>query len=370
MKRPTKKIKVSVQKLRTESFNKLFRIATEDKGRLYVIEVLPKKHIKKVDVTCIVAAYNASRFIESSLGSAVKQDFDGNVEILISYDRGTTDDTISKIHQFLKKVELRDNYKIKIILHDYLTPFRDKIFSLEFAEGKYLTFLDFDNLIERNKLRTQIEYLHSHNMHFVFCNLKVIDEQGMLVREKFQRIPKNAGALYRIMFSNYVDLTATMFDRQFYTEYLIPSFNLIEDKFFDDTLEDYFIALVASATNNLNYLDVVLGSYRITTGSVTSHVTDRPDEKWYKRAMTNAVRLQKSLLAFNYVDAKLKLPKHINDITFVNSIDRNYHILMLSFPSGVHVSSKLRLPFRLLRIGLTATFASIKLVVLDLLNRF
>ena len=364
--------KQTIKKNKLDSLiTKLNKYKKTKENSIKLIEIENNK-FKNADVSCIIAAYNSEKFLGHSFKSLLNQDFSGNIEVIISYDNGTVDDTIKELVKLIKTSILPNNYKIKILLDPHLTIFRDKVLSLEVTNGRYLTFLDSDNIIDKDKIKDEFLYLEKGNLDFVFCDLNVIDENGKLLRDKFQKAPKNFGNLKRVLFSNYVDLTSTMLSREFYQQILSKSFNLLKNDFFDDTLEDYLILMIAASLKKVNYLKKTLGSYRIQSQSNTPHINANKkfDERWYLKSAKSTIAVNKSIIAFNYVNSKLHLTNKKIPIVFANQVGPDYNILNINFPSSFKINSLSRLPFRILRLSASALFSGLKLIFIDIFSRF
>lgn len=89
-----------------------------------------------------LSAYNVEQFIEQSIDSIINQTFQ-DFE-LICIDDGSTDNTLS----ILKKIEINDS-RIKVIskkINEGLAIARNE--SLKLAKGKYITFLDGDDIYD------------------------------------------------------------------------------------------------------------------------------------------------------------------------------------------------------------------------------
>ena len=363
-----------VQRIKKNELYKLRSILNKyrksNSNNINLIEIENKK-FKSTDVSCIIALYNSEKFLEHSFKSLLNQDFKGNIEVIISYDNGTSDETIKELLRLIKISELHNNYKIKILLHPHMTIFRDKVLSLKFTTGRYITFLDSDNIINKDKIKEEFIYLKKWNSDFVFCDLDVIDENGKLLRDNFQKVPKNFGDLNRVLFSNYVDLTSTMISRKFYKRCLLKSLNLLKNKFFDDTLEDYLILIIAASLKKVNYLNKKLGSYRIQNNSNTPHLNpdEKLDENWYLKAAKEAISLDKALIAFNYINSKFHFTSEKTTMFFANQIGPDYNIININFPSAFKIKSLSRLPLRIIKFSVSGIFSGIRLIVIEILSR-
>ena len=103
-------------------------------------------------VSIIIPTYNSSKYIEDALNSVITQDY-VNKEIII-VDDGSSDDTIAKLTPYLDE--------IKIIKQKNMGSGAARNNGLENSNGKYIAFLDSDDLWLPGKLSAQIEYLEEH----------------------------------------------------------------------------------------------------------------------------------------------------------------------------------------------------------------
>jgi len=105
-------------------------------------------------VSVIIATYNYAAFIAETLDSVKSQTYPDWECIII--DDGSTDNTVEAVRPFLN--DKRFSY----------TPQNNKGVSaarnsaLKRARGEYILFLDADDLIERDKLKSAVDFLDSH----------------------------------------------------------------------------------------------------------------------------------------------------------------------------------------------------------------
>lgn len=105
-----------------------------------------------VDISIYMTVYNASLYIEECIESALNQSFE-NFEFII-VDDGSIDDTVYKIEKFRnKKIKLFKNN------HDYIQSLN---LAIKQSNGKYLAKMDADDIMPKNRLLIQFNYLESH----------------------------------------------------------------------------------------------------------------------------------------------------------------------------------------------------------------
>ena len=123
-------------------------------------------------VSIIMPSYNAAKFIAASIQSVIGQTY-RNWELLIT-DDCSKDDTVKIVEQFLEK----DN-RIKLFSTGKNSgPACARNKSLENATGKYIAFLDSDDIWASNKLETQLKFMKEKNIAFSFSCYSTMKEDG------------------------------------------------------------------------------------------------------------------------------------------------------------------------------------------------
>jgi len=132
--------------------------------------------MKKPLVSVIMPAYNASLFITSSVQSIKDQTFK-NWELIIIND-GSTDNTL----EILKKIK---NRKIKIINQKKnIGPYKSINNHINKCKGKFIAFLDADDVSNNKRLKIQSDFLIKHkNFSLVGSNFKYIDSDGNFLKK-------------------------------------------------------------------------------------------------------------------------------------------------------------------------------------------
>lgn len=116
-------------------------------------------------ITIIIPYKNKINYIKKTLESALSQTYK-KFEIILIYDDSNIDDL-----KIIKKI-IKKNVKIKIIVNkkNYGAGLSRNI-GIKKAKGKYISFLDSDDIWDRNKLKIQMEFIKSKkNLNFVFSN--------------------------------------------------------------------------------------------------------------------------------------------------------------------------------------------------------
>lgn len=123
-------------------------------------------------VSIIIPVYNAEKFIEDTIKSVINQTYK-NWQLIIIDDH-STDSSVNIIKEFTK-----NNNKIKLIKlkkNNGVAIARNK--GINLAKGKYLCFLDADDLWHPEKLNKQISFMKKYNCPFSFTGYEFADITG------------------------------------------------------------------------------------------------------------------------------------------------------------------------------------------------
>lgn len=119
-------------------------------------------------VSVIMSAFNAERFIDSSIQSVLNQTY-SNIEFIIC-DDGSTDNTANIIKQY-------SNVRYIYQSNQGQGAGRNKASS--YASGKYLAFIDADDRWTPEKLDVQIKLFEKNiETAAVYCDMEIIDVNG------------------------------------------------------------------------------------------------------------------------------------------------------------------------------------------------
>lgn len=140
-------------------------------------------------VSIIVPVYNSERFINDTIRTVQEQTY-GNWELILVNDC-STDNSVSIIEKYVKE----DN-RIKLInLECNSGAAIARNTGIEQATGRYIAFLDADDLWMKDKLEKQIEFMKKNECAFSFTSYEYAKENGIGTGKK-------AKAPYKINYKN------------------------------------------------------------------------------------------------------------------------------------------------------------------------
>lgn len=121
-------------------------------------------------VSIISPSYNCEKFIGKTIDSVLAQTYE-NWELIIVDDRSTdnTDAVVAKYND--KRIKYLKNEK-----NSGAAVSRNK--ALREAKGRWIAFLDSDDLWLPQKLEKQIAFMEANDYHFSYTNYEEIDEDG------------------------------------------------------------------------------------------------------------------------------------------------------------------------------------------------
>ena len=124
-------------------------------------------------VSVIIPLYNSERLIEKTLDSVLSQTYK-NIEVLIVDDCSTDKsyDIVSRIAKNDKRVILLQN-KVNsgaAVARNY---------GLKKSKGRYIAYIDADDLWNSDKLEKQIKFMNENNIGFSCCAYNIINESGV-----------------------------------------------------------------------------------------------------------------------------------------------------------------------------------------------
>lgn len=135
-------------------------------------------------VSIVIPVYNAEKYIQDTIKTVEEQTYK-NWELLLVNDC-STDNSKEEI----KKYEKEDNRIRLIDLKENSGAAIARNTGMKEAKGKYIAFLDADDLWDKQKLEKQIKFMKKNNYEFTFTGYEFADENG-IGNGKIVYVPKN-----------------------------------------------------------------------------------------------------------------------------------------------------------------------------------
>lgn len=128
--------------------------------------------MKEELVSIVVPVYNSEKFIKETVETVRAQDYQ-NWELLLVNDC-STDNSKDEIKKYEKEdsrirlIDLKENSGAAIARNT----------GMKEAKGKYIAFLDADDLWKNTKLKKQIEFMQKNDYEFTYTGYEFADENG------------------------------------------------------------------------------------------------------------------------------------------------------------------------------------------------
>lgn len=210
-------------------------------------------------ITVVMPAYNCSDTVIESIESVLEQTYK-NFELLIVNDQST--DSTASVLEILAQQDAR----IKVINHQKnLGVAAARNAAIDCARGRYIAFLDSDDLWHPSKLDDQIRFMKSQNVYFSYTAYSVFrgdDESRQYLG--IRQLPNKLDYEDFIQRGYTIGTLSVMLDRAF----------LGEKRFKKIGHEDFAMWLSLLRTSRIPARKVpgdrALASYRLSPSSVSS----------------------------------------------------------------------------------------------------
>ncbi|GIZ08087.1 glycosyltransferase family 2 protein [Flavobacterium sp. UMI-01] len=166
-------------------------------------------------VSIIIPTYQSEKYISATIQS-VQNQIHTNWEIIL-VDDASTDTTMAIV-----KAMAKDDSRIKYIeLHQNSGTGIARNTALNQAQGRYIAFLDADDLWKPEKLSIQLAFLNKHKVPFTFSAYDCIDEDGNPMNKRV--VPPQKLTYRQLFFCNYIGNLTGIYDTHFFGKIPISS---------------------------------------------------------------------------------------------------------------------------------------------------
>ncbi|NLL05952.1 MAG: glycosyltransferase family 2 protein [Clostridiaceae bacterium] len=206
-------------------------------------------------VSIITPTYNCGKFIGETIESVQMQTYK-NWEMIIVDDK-STDNTQQIVSLYCEK-DKRIKY---FLLNENSGAAIARTKAMEMAKGKYMAFLDGDDLWYPNKLYEQINFMEKNNYAFTCTAYEQIDEYGRLLNRVIKTIPKTS--YNRLLLDCPVGNSTVMYNVEKLGKFSVPDIRKRND--------DALWLRILKKEKYIYGMDKVLMKYRIRSNSISSN---------------------------------------------------------------------------------------------------
>jgi len=242
-------------------------------------------------VSIVTPSYNSQRFIKDTIDSVFAQTYE-NWEMII-VDDNSKDNSVEYIKELIK-----NNSKIKLIsLEKNVGAAEARNIALDEAQGRYVAFLDSDDIWLEDKLQEQLSFMTKNEYAFTFTSYMTFSEDG---QTEFKTIKAPMELDYIAYCKNtMIGCLTVMIDRDKVGSFQMP---LIKSS------HDMALWLLIMRRGFKAYgLDKVLAKYRVVSTSNTSKKYKAIQDVWKVYREIERINLFKSSWYFvNYLYNAIK----------------------------------------------------------------
>lgn len=129
-------------------------------------------------LSIVVNMYNTAKYMPKCMDSLLEQDIDSSEYEIILVNDGSTDESLSLAKRYLSESEQNTTYpKIKIVDQENKGLAAARNAGVDVATGTYLCFVDPDDYIEKNSLKSLLEQMDNHLLDVLRFNYQKVDEE-------------------------------------------------------------------------------------------------------------------------------------------------------------------------------------------------
>ena len=215
-------------------------------------------------ISIVIPYYKKKKYIGQTINSIIKQSYK-NFELILIYDDPDKSD-LNYIEKILKNIKRK-----KIIINNINKGAGiSRNLGILKAKGKYISFIDGDDIWKKDKLKNQLLFMLDNKIEFCFTSYSIINKKNTII--KFIKAKKNID--YKDLIKSCdIGLSTVMLKTR-----LLKKIKFTKIK----TKEDYILWLKLSKKNvKMMGLDQKLVLWRKLDNSLSSSVFQRVHDAFY-----------------------------------------------------------------------------------------
>ena len=204
-------------------------------------------------VSIIMPTYNCAKFIGKTIESVIAQTYE-NWELIIIDDcsKDNTEEVVSEYKDNRIKYHRLENNSGAAVARTE---------AMKKASGRYMAFLDSDDLWKKDKLETQLEFMNKNNYNFTCTEYEQIDEEGNKLN-KVIKVKKRAD-YNRILLDCPVGNSTVMYNVEKLGKFEVPNIRKRND--------DALWLQILKKEKYIYGMPDILMEYRIRSNSISSN---------------------------------------------------------------------------------------------------
>lgn len=207
----------------------------------------------RTKVSVIIPSFNSYEYTKRAIESVINQS-EKSIEILIT-DDWSSDGTYEKLKKQFNKTS-----EVKIFqLPQNMGPAHARNNSIKYSNGRFIAFLDSDDVWYEDKLSIQLAFMEKHRVPFSYTAYQTVDDKGNLIRGKIN-VP-NTLSYNDLLRTCDIYCSTVIYDTNYFGKVLMPKIR---------KRQDYGLWLKLLKKTDLAYgINEVLMRYQLTSNSVS-----------------------------------------------------------------------------------------------------
>lgn len=235
-------------------------------------------------VSVITPSYNCGKFIEDTIKSVINQTYE-NWELII-IDDCSNDCTREVVEKYIK-VDSRIKY---FVLEKNSGAAVARTKGIKLAKGRYIAFLDSDDVWKPQKLEKQIAFMRKNKYAITCTSYQKIDEFGNslnIVNKANDKINYN-----KLLLENSVGNSTVVYDAQKLGKFEVPNIQKRNDY-------ALWLKILKKADYIYGYEENLM-NYRVRRGSISSNKLDLIEYHWTLYREIEQLPVLKSFFHLSY----------------------------------------------------------------------
>lgn len=214
-------------------------------------------------ISIITPTYNCAQFIGETIKSVINQTYT-NWEMIIVDDASNdnTEEVVKSIKdERIKYIRLKENSGAATARN----------IAMENASGKFMAFLDSDDIWKKDKLEKQVKFMIDNNYNFTCTAYEKMNEKGDSLNKVFK--PKKKADYNRILLDCPVGNSTVMYNVSSLGKFQVPNIRKRND--------DALWLQILKKEKFIYGMPDILMKYRIRNNSISSNKLSLVKYHWY-----------------------------------------------------------------------------------------
>ncbi len=232
-------------------------------------------------VSVIMPIYNSEKYLYETLESIYNQSYE-NIEIVLVDDCST-----DKSAQMIKEAQKKHSSIVYFCQPENMGAGAARNKALELSKGRYVAFLDSDDIWMPDKIERQINHMKKNNTSFSYTAIEMIDGNSKIIKSK--RSIKECCDYKYLLHNTIIATSSVVIDRSIAGDFRMP---------LRRGGQDYatWLMLLRSGTVACG-INEALVKYRVSNGSLSSNKFKSIKQVW--EIQTNDEKINKVSAVFH-----------------------------------------------------------------------